>query len=114
MGIDPQQENLTGLYGYKNGERTFGLTEDGNAYFNGNGHFNGTVEANDGYIGNLYLSNGKLFGLANKDNCWVNGLNGQYSNAVNSTIFLWAGARGEKKSQHEKPQKLLVKRVGRG
>ena len=94
MGVDPQQENLTGLYGYKNGGCTFSLTEDGNAYFNGNGHFNGTVEANDGYIGSLYLSNGKLFGLANKDNSWVNGLNGHYENAVNSTIFLWAGAKG--------------------
>lgn len=55
MGKDSQQ-NLTGIYGYKEGEKTFALTEEGDAIFRGtleaaSGDFTGKVIAGEGQIG---------------------------------------------------------------
>ena len=61
---------------------------------NGNLVLSGTIFANSGKIGNLILSNSKLFSLANSTDSYVSGLNGYFHNNSNNTIFLWAGARG--------------------
>ena len=55
MGKDSQQ-NLTGIYGYKEGEKTCALTEEGDAIFRGtleaaSGDFTGKVVAGEGRIG---------------------------------------------------------------
>lgn len=60
MGKDTQQ-NLTGIYGYKEGEKTFALTEEGDAIFRGtleaaSGDFTGKVIAGEGRIGGWNIS----------------------------------------------------------
>ena len=54
----------------------------------------GYMTTTGGTIGNLTLSNGKLFGLANATNAWVSGLNSTFLSNEGNTIFLWAGAKG--------------------
>lgn len=52
MGIDAQQDK-TGLYGYKDGKKTFSFDEDGN------GFLAGTIEASSGNIGGWDINNHK-------------------------------------------------------
>ena len=86
-----------------NGKSSTAITADhivlnGYNITNGNGSFqidnDGRMIATGGKIGNLHLSNYKLFCTANETNAWVSGMNGYYHGNSGNTIFLWAGARG--------------------
>lgn len=72
MGKDPLQistitsKPLTGIYGYKEGEKTFALTEEGDAIFRGtleaaSGDFTGKVIAGEGQIGGWDINQYELF-----------------------------------------------------
>lgn len=84
MGID-SQENKTGIYGYKDGEKTFGIDEDGDAYFKGNivansltlgDNFN-AVDTDFAVLGTTYGSNTNFTlskeGLLRADNAIISG-----------------------------------------
>ena len=88
-GVTIQNGNIK-IIDSRNGE-IFGTDSSGNLYIKGN------IFADSGKIGNLKLSNGKLFGTFEwaSGSQWVSyisGINAVYENASNNTIFLYCGA----------------------
>lgn len=77
----------------KDGSYPFRVTRNGILHATG-AYINGEITTTSGKIGNLNLSNNKLFGTANSTNAWISGINTGFTYSTNNTIFLWAGARG--------------------
>lgn len=88
------------------GDTTFSVSKEGylnakKAVIDGDSRFTGTITAKDGQIGNLTLSNNKLFGSSTGTYVFTSGINTKFNSAKNSTIFLWAGSRLDKSTPQD-------------
>ena len=90
--------------GGKSSTAPFRVTKEGKLYATG-ANISGTITATAGKIGNLTLSNGKLFKLTSSKagGYWSAGINSSYNTATGNynTIFLWSGAKDETRTLQE-------------
>lgn len=78
--------------GGKSSNAPFRVTKEGKLTAT-DANITGTITATAGKIGNLILSNGKLFKMTYLDTVYTSGINTTYSTGSNNTIFLWAKAQ---------------------
>ena len=83
----------------------FGVTNNGYLFATG-ANIAGTIKATSGDVGGLHIAAKKLYGITgstgtmenNNYTAYVSGINSQYHNSSDNSIFLWAGAQVKNKT----------------